>query len=105
MQSPWQLALQPAHCPSCGNAALPEFSQPAGVALCPRCGTLLRRSRGALVPVGLSTESVSNFVVTRMRGDDKTRERIINDLGADSLDVVELMMALEEEFGVNIDVN
>ncbi len=28
---------------------------------------------------------------------------IVADLGADSLDVVEMMMALEEEFGVTID--
>ena len=28
---------------------------------------------------------------------------IVADLGADSLDVVEMMMALEEEFGITID--
>mgnify|MGYP002814061243 FL=1 len=125
-----QSGLQQARCPSCGNAALPEFSQPAGVALCPRCGALLRRSRGGLVPVGLSTEALSKLVVLRMRGNDVDRERVedrirevvairlginkadvqagahfINDLGADSLDVVELVMHLEEEFGVNIDVD
>ena len=30
---------------------------------------------------------------------------IVADLGADSLDVVEMMMALEEEYGVTIDDN
>jgi acyl carrier protein len=117
-------------CPSCGHAALPEFSQPAGVALCPRCGLLLRRSRDGLVPVGFSTEAVTNLVASRMLARAPDRERIesrirdlvathlgvnradieadthfINDLGADSLDVVELVMAIEEEFGVTIDVN
>lgn len=29
-------------------------------------------------------------------------KKILEDLGADSLDVVEMLMALEEEFGVNI---
>ena len=31
------------------------------------------------------------------------RTSIADDLGADSLDVVELMMSIEEEFGVTID--
>jgi acyl carrier protein len=122
--------LKESRCPACGNAALPEFSQPAGLALCPRCGILVRRSRGALVPVGVSTESISKLVQSRMRGDDILRERVearirevvaerlgidkaevqpkahlINDLGADSLDVAELLMAVEEEYGVNIDVD
>lgn len=38
----------------------------------------------------------------------KPESRFIDDLGADSLDVVELVMALEEEFGIDIpddDVN
>ena len=124
------LGLGQSRCPSCGNTALPEFSQPAGLALCPRCGMLVRRSRRELVPIGFSSESVSKLVVSRMRGDDILRERIeakirqvvaerlgieeaavrpqahlINDLGADSLDVVELLMAVEEEFGVEIDVD
>ena len=35
---------------------------------------------------------------------DKINEgsKIIEDLGADSLDMIEMLMALEEEFGVNI---
>ncbi|ASQ30907.1 acyl carrier protein [Campylobacter avium LMG 24591] len=32
----------------------------------------------------------------------KMESKIIDDLGADSLDVVELIMALEEKFGVEI---
>jgi acyl carrier protein len=34
--------------------------------------------------------------------DVTTDKKILEDLGADSLDVVEMLMALEEEFGVNI---
>jgi acyl carrier protein len=34
--------------------------------------------------------------------DVKSEAHIANDLGADSLDTVELVMALEEEFGVEI---
>lgn len=32
----------------------------------------------------------------------KTESSFVNDLGADSLDTVELVMALEEEFGIEI---
>lgn len=34
--------------------------------------------------------------------DVKSEASFVNDLGADSLDTVELVMALEEEFGVEI---
>ncbi|MEN9559112.1 MAG: hypothetical protein RLZZ502_323 [Pseudomonadota bacterium] len=35
-------------------------------------------------------------------GDIKNESSFIEDLGADSLDIVELVMALEEEFGTEI---
>ncbi|HAK61411.1 MAG TPA: acyl carrier protein [Nitrospiraceae bacterium] len=35
-------------------------------------------------------------------GDVKPESSFVNDLGADSLDTVELVMALEEEFGTEI---
>ncbi len=35
-------------------------------------------------------------------GDVKPEASFVNDLGADSLDTVDLVMALEEEFGVEI---
>jgi acyl carrier protein len=45
-------------------------------------------------------------VVTKQLGDGKiqiTREMsFVNDLGADSLDVTELVMELDEEFSINI---
>jgi acyl carrier protein len=36
------------------------------------------------------------------KGDLSNEASFINDLGADSLDTVELVMALEEEFGIEI---
>jgi acyl carrier protein len=122
-------ARQPAHssCPSCGNAPLPEFTEPTGLALCPRCGTLLQRTDRGLQPVGLSTEGLSRLVQARLRQTDselvRIQERIrarvaeqlgvnpaavppqyrlVEELGADSLDVVELIMAVEEEFGIEL---
>jgi acyl carrier protein len=35
-------------------------------------------------------------------GDIKNESSFVNDLGADSLDTVELVMALEDEFGIEI---
>lgn len=114
-------------CPTCGNAALPEFSTPAGVALCPQCGSLLRRSDRGMVPVGVSSEMLVRAVASRVangerqRVEEKVREavakrlgveadalaasRSLADLGGDSLDLVELVMALEEEFGIEIDLD
>ena len=50
-------------------------------------------------------EKVKSIIVERLSVDEKdvTREAtFIDDLGADSLDTVELVMALEEEFGLEI---
>lgn len=114
-------------CPSCGSAPLPEFTEPPGLALCPRCGTLLQRTDRGLHPVGLSTEGLSRLVQSRLReanpklariqeritarvaehlGVDPSavppQYRLLDELGADSLDVVELVMAVEEEFGIDL---
>lgn len=51
-------------------------------------------------------ETVKRIVVERLskQPDEVTMEaRFIDDLGADSLDLTELLMALEEEFNVDID--
>ena len=51
-------------------------------------------------------EAVKKVIIERL---DKTADevttdaRFIDDLGADSLDVTELLMALEEEFNIDID--
>ena len=50
-------------------------------------------------------ERVKKIVVERLEVDaEKVNEKasFIDDLGADSLDLVELVMAFEEEFGVEI---
>lgn len=50
-------------------------------------------------------ERVKKIVINHLRVDaDKVSENasFIDDLGADSLDTVELVMAFEEEFGVEI---
>ena len=51
-------------------------------------------------------ETIKKIVVERLSksADEVTMEaRFIDDLGADSLDLTELLMALEEEFNVDID--
>lgn len=50
-------------------------------------------------------DKVKNVIVEQLNVDaaDVVEEAsFIDDLGADSLDIVELVMALEEEFGVSI---
>ena len=51
-------------------------------------------------------ETIKRIVVERLSKSEEevTMEaRFIDDLGADSLDLTELLMALEEEFNVDID--
>jgi len=50
-------------------------------------------------------EKIKNIIVEQLQVSDTaiTEEAsFIDDLGADSLDLVELIMALEEEFGIEI---
>jgi len=50
-------------------------------------------------------EKVKEIIVERLSVDEKDVKEeasFIDDLGADSLDTVELVMALEEEFGLEI---
>ncbi len=50
-------------------------------------------------------EKVKEIIVERLSVDEKDvvkEASFIDDLGADSLDTVELVMALEEEFGLEI---
>ena len=52
-----------------------------------------------------TAERVKKIVVERLEVDaEKVNEKasFIDDLGADSLDLVELVMAFEEEFGIEI---
>ena len=43
-----------------------------------------------------------NYLIWVNEADIKNESAFIDDLGADSLDTVELVMALEDEFGVEI---
>lgn len=78
---------EPRRCAICGEMAVTEPSQPLGDSVCPRCGALL-------------------IVVCDQLGVDKEKitpaTSFVNDLGVDSLDTVELVMELEEEFDINI---
>ena len=50
-------------------------------------------------------EKVKHIIVEQLGVDEdevKGTSSFVDDLGADSLDVVELVMALEEEFGIEI---
>ncbi len=50
-------------------------------------------------------DKVKGIIVEQLGVDDsavKSETSFIDDLGADSLDIVELVMALEEEFGLEI---
>jgi acyl carrier protein len=67
-----------------------EFCDPSGVALCPSCGHLLRRLQGRLASLYGAPAGI------------KLGTSFLDDLGADSLDLAELIMELEEEFDVTI---
>ena len=50
-------------------------------------------------------QRISEIVMDQLgvsRDDIESESSFIDDLGADSLDIVELVMAMEEEFGVEI---
>ena len=52
-----------------------------------------------------SEDRVKEIIAKELEVDSKQisgEARFIEDLGADSLDIVELVMALEEEFGIDI---
>lgn len=59
-----------------------------------------------MADAGVVEETVKRIVVEQLskEADEVTMEaNIMQDLGADSLDIVELLMRLEEEFNVDID--
>ena len=80
----------PHRCAICGGVVVTESSEPLGDSVCPRCGTLF-------LPF--------QKVFSEQLGIDRYRitpETSLKELGADSLDTVELVMELEEEFDINI---
>ncbi len=102
----------PNHCPVCDGFICIEPSQPLGDAPCPNCGTLLwffDTSAGmrfheskAIAPLRdrLIETICENLGVSRER--ISSTASFSEDMGADSLEIVELVMELEEELGVTI---
>jgi acyl carrier protein len=99
---------QPNHCPVCKANVCLDPSLFFGDAPCPNCGTLLwflHANSEFLLFERESTDPIREQVlrhIAEQLGVDPGRiaanPRVINELGADSLDVVELVMELEEEF-------
>ncbi|OAA73706.1 NADH:ubiquinone oxidoreductase 9.6kD subunit [Cordyceps fumosorosea ARSEF 2679] len=86
------------------------------VAAAPRV-VALRATQSCFVPVrmysaggGLKKEEVEGRIMTLLQGFDKVNDasnikpaaHFANDLGLDSLDTVEVVMAIEEEFSIEI---
>ena len=78
----------PHRCSVCGEVAALSPSFPGGDACCPACGHLLWWFRDRL-----SAAAIVDAI---------TLQSSLEELGLDSLDTVELVIALEEEFDVNI---
>jgi acyl carrier protein len=102
----------PNHCPICDTLICIEPSQPPGDAPCPGCGTLLwfiRTSEHVLLYesrlIAPVREEIVRILCKRLGlSPDRLAfsSSFVEDMGADSLDLVELVMALEEEFGIGI---
>lgn len=87
----------PSECPLCGAITNIEFSDPAQDAPCPSCGHLLWASAQLLRSVSQCYANVLGTAPGAINAETR-----FSDLGADSLDAVEMVMELEEEFDVNI---
>lgn len=87
----------PSRCTLCGAETRLEFSEPGGDAPCPSCGHLLWRSAELLKSFQTRYAASSGVDPERVTSDTR-----LADLGSESLDLVELVMEFEEEFGVNI---
>lgn len=98
-------------CPLCDGEICIEPSRSTGDAPCPNCGHLLWFSNA---PAGFQSydfQIVSPYQerIVELLCDNLginrsalTSTTLLGDLGADSLDMVELIMASEEEFGTNV---
>ena len=87
----------PSDCPLCGAKTNIEFSDPAGDAPCPNCGHLLWASAQLVHSVTQRYADVLGTAPGAINADTR-----FADLGADSLETVEIVMELEEEYDVNI---
>src|SRR5947209_13760658 len=88
----------PNRCPVCGAEIRIDPSQPPGDAPCPRCGQLVWFDQ-----TGLQRRALE-MIASRLGFDASAInfDSPLADLGTDSLDVVELILELEEEFGTNV---
>lgn len=56
----------------------------------------------------MSIDKVTKLLAEQLNIDPKTikpTSKIVEDLGADSLDMIELLMSLEDEFGISVPDN
>ncbi|KAK5094009.1 mitochondrial acyl carrier protein [Exophiala xenobiotica] len=101
-------------------AARPQFTQQFNLARPQVAASLLQKSsapsfvtssiRFYSAPAGLSTEEVQGRIMDLLKNFDKVQDaskisgkaHFSNDLGLDSLDTVEVVMAIEEEFSIEI---
>ena len=100
---------QPTRCPLCSRELVIEPSALFGDATCPHCGHLLWFVRLADDVRIYEHDKANEFrerlkrLIAEQLGVDEAKVTgdvsFINDLGGDSLDVVELVTELEEEFG------
>ncbi len=99
-------------CPLCRAAVALQPTEDYGNAPCPACGKSLWycKQPGGIwfhdaAKAAQLRERVIPFVAKQL-GADATRitdaTSFVEDLAADSLDIVEMVMSLEEEFGVKI---
>jgi acyl carrier protein len=81
----------PHRCPVCGKKSAVEPSYPGGDSCCPNCGELLWWFRDHLSRhAGVAPERIT------------LSSSFTEAVGADSLDLVELVMEMEEEFDIII---
>jgi acyl carrier protein len=102
------IGLDSINCPRCGQ--INPINKYIDSINCSRCGCFINVT-ARLDEVSFATNNLQTFekvqdIVASQLGVDKTEidleTSFVNDLGADELDIVELMMALEEEFGIEI---
>ena len=87
----------PSHCLLCGTNVNIEFSSPANDAPCPSCGHLVWKSTQLVHSLRVRIENTLGVSTNQMTADTP-----FYDIGADSLDAVEIVMQLEEDFDITI---
>ncbi len=99
-------------CPLCGSDANIDAAQKHGDASCPKCSGPLWYSKdpagarlyklSAVTPI---KDQIGQILKDNLGANPDSityQTSFVEDIGADSLDIVQLVMALEERFGVTI---